>query len=88
MMPNEQTTLTIASATSEHLSVSALEEVRAADYNLSPSQFVGVGERMTHEPVSEILADLDVAKAEREQADAHLADVLARLGLAGGASYA
>lgn len=68
--------------TREKLSrVVTLEEIRAADYNLSPSQFVEVGERMTHRPLSEILADLDDAKAERERADAQLLGVLAKLGL-------
>lgn len=61
--------------------VLTIEEARAADYNLSPSQFVDVGERVTHRPLSEILADLCEAKAERERADAHLSAVLARLGV-------
>ncbi len=58
-----------------------LEEIRAADYNLSPSQFVAVGEKITHRPLSEILADLNDAKTERERADAHLTATFARLGL-------
>ncbi len=71
-------------ATRDKLSrVVTLEEVRAADYNLSPSQFVEVGERLTHRPMAEILTDLDVARAERGEADARLACVLARLGLVG-----
>jgi len=61
--------------------VVTIEEVRATDYNISPSQFVEVGERLTHRPLSEILADMEVARAEREEADARLAAVLARLGL-------
>lgn len=70
--------------TREKLSkVITLEEVRAADYNLSPSQFVDINDRIQHRPMSEILADLAVARAEREQADAKLADVLAKLGLNG-----
>lgn len=64
--------------------VVTLEEVRSADYNLSPSQFVEVGKRATHRPLAEIVADLEDAKAERERADGHLVAVLARLGLAGG----
>ena len=63
--------------------VLTLDEVRAADFNLSLSQFVEVGERKTHRPLSEILADLDDAKAEHELADAHLSATLARLGLTG-----
>lgn len=71
-------------ATREKLSrVVTLDEVRQADYNLSPSQFVEVGKRMAHRPLGDILADLDVARVEREQADAQLAQVLLRLGLHG-----
>jgi type I restriction enzyme M protein len=58
-----------------------LEEVRAADYNLSPSQFVEVGEKVTHRQLSEILADLDNAKSECQRADANLNAVLAKLGI-------
>lgn len=61
--------------------VITLDEARAADYNLSPSQFVAVNDRATHRPLAEILADLAVARAERERADAALSDVLAALGL-------
>jgi type I restriction enzyme M protein len=57
------------------------DEVRAADYNLSPSQFVSVGEKVTHRPLAEILADLEDARAERERADERLHLVLSRLGL-------
>ena len=64
--------------------VVTLDEVRAADFNLSPSQFVEVGNRVSHRPLAGIVADLEDAKVEREQADADLAAVLARLGLAGG----
>ena len=70
--------------TREKLSrVVTLEEVRAADYNLSPSQFVTVTEKTEHRPLTEILADLATARAEREQADAALAEVLARLRIDG-----
>ncbi|MCW3099373.1 MAG: Methylase [Chthonomonadaceae bacterium] len=73
--------------TREKLSrVVTLEEIRAGDYNLSPSQFVAVGDKVTHRPLAEILADLTDAKAERERADAHLAATLARLGLIAEAS--
>ncbi len=63
--------------------VVTLEEVRKADYNLSPSQFVEVGDRATHRDLADIVADLRAARAERERADAALAEVLARLGLDG-----
>lgn len=58
-----------------------LDEARAADYNLSPSQFVDVNDRVKHRPLADILADLETARAERERADAELAEVLSKLGL-------
>jgi type I restriction enzyme M protein len=61
--------------------VITLEEARAADYNLSPSQFVEVNDRVHHRLLSAILADLIPARAEREHADAKLTEVLAKLGL-------
>jgi len=70
--------------TRERLSrVVTLEEVRAADYNLSPSQFVEVNDRAQHRPLAAILADLHEARIERERADAALNDVLAKLTLIG-----
>ncbi len=72
--------------TREKLSrVVTLEEVRKADYNLSPSQFVEVNDRAVHRPLSEIIADLGDARAKREEADRVLKTVLARLSLGGGA---
>ncbi len=66
--------------TREKLSrVVTLEEVRKTDYNLSPSQFVEINGKVQHRPISEILADLAIAKKEREQADAELEAVLAKL---------
>ena len=38
---------------------------------------------MTHRPLAEILADLEVARKERETADRDLAEVLGQLGLKG-----
>lgn len=58
-----------------------LEDVRAADYNLSPSQFVAVADDAGHRPLPDILADLAVARTERERADAELDMILGRLGL-------
>ena len=59
--------------TREKLSrVITLEEARAADYNLSPSQFVEINDKIHHRPLSEILADLALARAEREHADTKL----------------
>lgn len=61
--------------------VITLQDAREADYNLSPSQFVEVNDKVTHRPIQDILADLAVARQEREWADKDLAEVLARLHL-------
>ena len=58
-----------------------LEDAQKTDYNLSPSQFVDVGDKVEHRPVNEILADLTEARIAREEADKALEDVLAQLGL-------
>ncbi len=63
--------------------VISLQDARAADYNLSPSQFVEIAERAQHRPMDDILADLQSARAGREQADEELGRVLAKLGLGG-----
>ena len=63
--------------------VITLEDTQKTDYNLSPSQFVDVGDKVEHRPVSEILADLTEARIDREKADNALEDVLTRLGLNG-----
>jgi type I restriction enzyme M protein len=59
------------------------EEARAADYNLSPSQFVEINDKVHHRPLEEILADLGLARAERERADTALSEVLTKLDLDG-----
>ena len=58
-----------------------LEDAEKTDYNLSPSQFIDVGDKVEHRPVNEILADLTEARITREKADNALEDMLARLGL-------
>ena len=58
-----------------------LEDAQRTDYNLSPSQFVDVGDKVEHRPVNEILSDLTEARITREKTDETLEDVLARLGL-------
>ena len=63
--------------------VITLEDARKTDYNLSPSQFVDLGDKIEHRPVSEILADLTEARIAREKADNALEDVLTRLGFNG-----
>ena len=69
--------------TREKLSqVITLKEAQAADYNLSPSQFVDVNEKITHRAIHEIVGDLKAARTRRETADAHLSETLAGLHLA------
>ena len=63
--------------------VITLEEAQKTDYNLSPSQFVDVGDAIVHRPVNDILADLTDARVTRENADKALEDVLGQLGLNG-----
>ena len=63
--------------------VITLEDTRKTDYNLSPSQFVDVGDKVEHRPVGEILTDLTEARIAREKADKTLEDVLTMLGLNG-----
>lgn len=70
--------------TREKLSrVITLEEARAADYNLSPSQFVEINDKAIHRPLGAILADLVLARTKRERADTMLAEVLEKLALDG-----
>ena len=63
--------------------VISIEDARKTDYNLSPSQFVDVGDKVEHRPVNAILADLTEARIAREKADRTLEEVLTRLGLYG-----
>ncbi len=70
--------------TREQLSqVVILDEIRSADYNLSPSQFIKGNNTVHHRTIREILTDLAVVRAERERSDDELAKVLASLGLDG-----
>ena len=63
--------------------VITLDDARKTDYNLSPSQFVDVGDKVEHRSVYEILADLTEARIAREKADRNLEDYLTQLGLHG-----
>jgi type I restriction enzyme M protein len=68
--------------TQEKLSkVVTLDEVQATDYNLSPSQFVDISDRVQYRSLSEILTDLTAARLEREKADEKLNEALMNLGL-------
>ena len=61
--------------------VITVEDARKTDYNLSPSQFVDVGDKVEHRPIPEILGDLMETRLAREKADKALDDVLIHLGL-------
>jgi type I restriction enzyme M protein len=61
--------------------VITLDEIREADFNLSPSQFVEINDRASHRPIAEILADLAQAREERERADGELKEILETLRL-------
>ena len=63
--------------------VVTLAEVREADYNLSPSLFVDVNDRVQHRPLFAILTDLRQASTDREHADVELSRILSALGLVG-----
>ena len=63
--------------------VITLEDAQKTDYNLSPAQFVDVGDKVEHRPAHEILGDLTEARIAREKADKALEDVLIRLQLNG-----
>ena len=63
--------------------VITLEDAQKTDYNLSPAQFVDVGDTVEHRPAHEILADLTEARIAREKADKALEDVLTLLQLNG-----
>ncbi|MDE0322279.1 MAG: class I SAM-dependent DNA methyltransferase [Candidatus Poribacteria bacterium] len=61
--------------------VITLEDAQKTDYNLSPSQFVDIGDKVEHRPVNEILADLTEARITRQKADKTLEEVLSQLRL-------
>ena len=61
--------------------VITLKDAQKTDYNLSPSQFVDVGDKIEHRPVNEILADLTEARIAREKADKMLENLLTQLEL-------
>jgi type I restriction enzyme M protein len=61
--------------------VVTLEDVREADFNLSPSMFVNTNDAAHYRGMDEILRELVGAKQEREKADKALDAILTRLGL-------
>ena len=62
-------------------SLITLENAQKTDYNLSPSQFVDIGDKVEHRPMPDILSDLTEARITREKADKALEGVLTQLGL-------
>ena len=63
--------------------VITLEDAQKTDYNLSPAQFVEVGDKVEHRSVYGILADLTEASITRAKADKMLDEMLTRLGIGG-----
>ena len=55
------------------------EQAAGADYNLSPSRWVGHTEAVTQRPIADILADMQRLDAEAREVDARLANMLVRL---------
>ena len=50
-----------------------------ADYNLSPSRWVGQADSVAQRPIAEIIAEMQRLDDEAREVDARLADMLARL---------
>jgi type I restriction enzyme M protein len=61
--------------------VVTLEDVKEADFNLSPSLFVEVNDKTCHRPLNTIVADLSAARRERELADVELDRIILNLGM-------
>ena len=55
------------------------EQAAGADYNLSPSRWVGQTEAVIQRPIADILADMQRLDAEAREVDARLAKMLAHL---------
>ena len=61
--------------------VVTLDEIRGADYNISPPLFVEVNDKVHHRPIEDILHDLSRAKQARQAADVAVLDLLSRMSL-------
>ena len=55
------------------------EQAEQADYNLSPSRWVGQADEVVQRPIAEIIAEMQRLDEEAREVDAHLSDMLARL---------
>lgn len=60
-----------------------VEEIKSADYNLTPSLFVNVDERVSHRPLAAIVADLESARSERRKVEEKLDTLLRTFQLGG-----
>jgi len=68
--------------TREKLSrVITVDEVRATDYNLSPSQFVHVSDSIVYRSLEVIMEDLAKAREDRQKSDEELSKLLGDLGI-------
>ena len=61
------------------VAVITLEQAEQADYNLSPSRWVGQADSVAQRPIAEIIAEMQRLDDEAREVDARLVDMLARL---------
>ncbi len=61
------------------IAVITRDQAKEADYNPSPSRWVGQAEAVTQRPITEIIAEMRRLDNEARKIDAQLADMLARL---------
>ena len=61
------------------IAVITREQARKADYNLSPSRWVGQADAVAQRPIAEIIADMQRLDEEAREIDGRLAQTLARL---------
>jgi type I restriction enzyme M protein len=59
--------------------VVTIEEVREADYNLSPSRFVSIGEEEEYRSIEEIKAELKRLEKERRVVEERVKEILERI---------
>ena len=61
------------------LAVITREQAKEADYNLSPSRWVGLTDEVVRRPITEIIADMQRLNEEAREVDASLARMLVRI---------
>jgi type I restriction enzyme M protein len=59
--------------------VITIDEVREADYNLSPSRFVSIAEEESYRDISEIWAELEKLEEERKNVEEKIRKILGRI---------